>query len=330
MTQQLVPYAAPTAPALQGETEEGLRALYKRLYAVGATDTEFEAFAATALGLGLDPRAKQIYAIQRFDKRENRKVLTIQLGIDGLRLIAQRSGQYDHTDEPLWCGPDGQWTDVWLDATHPPAACKVGVWRKGATGPTVGKVLYREFKQENSSFWRDAPANQLAVRAESQALRKAFQAEIGAAEAALTDAEYTVTELPTRGPATPGPARLQSGAPAPATQATPRDHDAPPVASASRAPESARGGGGAAAAGPAGPELITAAQLRSIRAHLERTGVAENRVLDELNATALDSLSRAEASTLLRELAKRPNAGGAMPPVADDDSDAPETVDEAF
>jgi hypothetical protein len=54
------------------------------------------------------------------------------------------------------------------------------------------------------------------------------------------------------------------------------------------------------------PNRATAKQLDSIQAHLERTGAAL-----APDVGPLEQLSRAEASTLLRDLGKLPNAAAA-------------------
>src|SRR5262245_42663328 len=109
-------------PAVPQEPE----ALIRQAYAPKASPQEFSLYLNICHALGFDPRAKQIYLISRYDKRLGRDVATIQLGIDGYRLLAQRSGAYGGTDLPQWCGPDGVWREVWLDET-PPAACKIAV-----------------------------------------------------------------------------------------------------------------------------------------------------------------------------------------------------------
>jgi hypothetical protein len=63
-------------------------ALIKRQVCVGATDDELKMFLHQAQRSGLDPLARQIYAIKRNGK------MTIQTSIDGFRVVAQRSGQY--------------------------------------------------------------------------------------------------------------------------------------------------------------------------------------------------------------------------------------------
>lgn len=151
--------------------------LIKKTICVGASDDELALFAAVCQRTRLDPFARQIYGI----KRKGR--LSIQVGIDGFRLAAQRTGEADGQGDPLWCGADGKWVDVWL-ADGPPAAAKVTVWRRGQSHPYVGVARYSEYQQPGNDLWRVMPAAMLAKCAEALALRKAFPAELSGVYAA--------------------------------------------------------------------------------------------------------------------------------------------------
>ena len=97
--------------------------------------------------------------------------MSIQVGIDGLRAVAERTGQLDGSSTE-WCGDDGIWADVWL-GSKPPAAAKTTIWRKGSTHPFVGTALFRDYNA-NQGMWGKMPAAMIAKCSESLALRKSF------------------------------------------------------------------------------------------------------------------------------------------------------------
>lgn len=189
-----MPETAMTVAKTQGmtvvnqdwERPENLE-LIKKTVAPGLTDSEFLLFCHVARVRRLDPLQKQIYAMKRrvwnteTNQYEDRMVL--QVGIDGFRSIANRTGFYMPSDMlPL---VEGEGTKdlrvtVWIKKWHELSA----QWMEfGAT------AYYREFVQtkkdkatgklEPVSMWEKMAIGQTEKCAEAKAIRRGWPEELG-------------------------------------------------------------------------------------------------------------------------------------------------------
>ena len=162
-------------------------AALKQLGLANAPKADLAVFLHYAQRTGLDPFARQLYMIERGGR------YTIQASIDGLRIVAQRSGEYAGQVGPFWCGEDGEWIDVWLDS-RPPIAAKVGVMRKGFMEPLWAVAKFDSYNA-NTPIWRKMPDTMIAKCAEALALRKAFPNDLSGI--------YTTEEMEQAGVVTP-------------------------------------------------------------------------------------------------------------------------------
>jgi phage recombination protein Bet len=171
--------------------------ILKATVAKNTTNEQFGLFLQVCRYTGLNPFAKQIYAVVRGNQ------MTIQTGIDGFRVLAERSGRYAGQIGPEWCDDSGVWKDVWL-SDKPPVAARVGVLRRDFDQPIWGVARYASYEQPSNNLWKKMPEVMLAKCAESLALRRAFPSELSGiyTKEEMDQADESPLPTPTPAPAT--------------------------------------------------------------------------------------------------------------------------------
>ncbi len=151
------------AKADGGYTAEQV-SLIKRTIAKDATDDELRLFVQQCERSGLDPFAKQIHFVKRQGK------MTIQTGIDGYRLIADRTGRYVGNDDPVFDDEDS------------PSKATVTVYKlvNGIRCPFTASARWAQYYpgKQQGFMWEKMPHVMLGKCAEALALRKAFPQEL--------------------------------------------------------------------------------------------------------------------------------------------------------
>lgn len=150
--------------------------IMRHTIASGTSPEEFAFFLEVCKYRDLNPFNREIYAVMRKGR------MTIQVGIDGLRKLAERSGKYRGQKGPYFCGEDGIWKEEWLKK-EPPVAAKVGIVRADFAEPVWAVARYDAYVQlkddHPTEMWTKFHDVLLAKCAEALAIRKTFPAECG-------------------------------------------------------------------------------------------------------------------------------------------------------
>jgi phage recombination protein Bet len=152
---------------------------------VPASPAVVEKFLAICRRTGLDPLARQVYCIGRASK--NAVEWSIQTGIDGFRVVADRSGKYAGQDPFEWLTAEHGWVDVFVPVIHGPhpLAARARIYRSDwpADRPAVAVAEWSAYVQTKRNgdpvaMWAQNGAGQLAKCAEALGLRKAFPQDL--------------------------------------------------------------------------------------------------------------------------------------------------------
>ena len=150
--------------------------LIKDTICKGSTNDEFQLFIHACKRTGLDPLMKQIYAVKRWDSNLKRESMTIQTGIDGYRLIAERTGRYCPGREPTY-QYDAQGGLVSATA-YVKKQTLDGTWHEVPATAFYNEFCQRTKEGKPAAMWMKIPHIMLAKCAESLELRKAFPGDV--------------------------------------------------------------------------------------------------------------------------------------------------------
>lgn len=156
-------------------------ALVSRTVAQGADLAELAVFLHSTSALGLDPLLRQSYWIRR--RQSDGTVRgTLQVGIDGFRAIAEKSGSYAGA-EPIEFRGTIEWGYKGAPVVVPELA-RATVWKivGGRKNAFCGEAYWTEFvpsTDREAHMWFKMPRHMLGKVAEAQALRRAFPAQLG-------------------------------------------------------------------------------------------------------------------------------------------------------
>ena len=178
--------------AEQTEFDERQRSALTALGVENATPSDLGVFFHQAQRTGLDPFSKQIYMIARRTYKNGgwETKQTIQVGIDGLRLVARRAanrmGQALSIGSAVWMCENGQWYEAWPRKLGVPVAAKIRVTvGQGVFDAVANTAEYMPTRLDKSSGkmkptgqWGKMPALMIAKCAEALALRKAFPMDL--------------------------------------------------------------------------------------------------------------------------------------------------------
>ena len=205
--------------------------LLKRTVAKGVTDDELALFVHVANHAKLDPFAKQIHAVKRWDGKQRREVMSIQTGIDGFRLIAARTKAHAGTDEAVFEEKDGKPVKATVTVWKVVAGLRVAFTASARWDEYVQTYKDRETGAEKmTGLWAKMPYVMLAKCAEAQALRKAFPADLSGIYAEEEIGTMDVAPAPAVAPGEPEatptiieatPVEAPAAEPTPAPDATP-------------------------------------------------------------------------------------------------------------
>ncbi len=158
------------SPITQSQIE-----VWKNSYCKGCSEDEMQLFINVCMRTGLSPEMRQIFPVPRWDNKLGRNVMTIQTGIDGYRLIAEKTGKYVPGREPTFAYKDGK---LFSATAYVKKLGPDGSWHEVAATAIWDEYCQKAKDGNPTKFWKDMSHTMLAKCAESLVLRRAFPADM--------------------------------------------------------------------------------------------------------------------------------------------------------
>ncbi len=150
--------------------------IIKNMYFKGLDDDNLQIFLHACKRTNLDPFMRQIYPVMRNDYKTNKSVLTIQTGIDGYRLIAERTGKYSPGREAVFSyTPEGR---ILSCTAYVKKMTDDKSWHEVAATAFFDEYCQRTKDGKPTQFWLKMGHTMISKCAEALALRKAFPADL--------------------------------------------------------------------------------------------------------------------------------------------------------
>lgn len=150
------------------------KSVIKNTFCKDLTDNDFSIFLYACARTGLDPFMRQIYAVPRFDG--GTKKMTIQTGIDGYRLIAERTKRYA-PGKPTEFVYDKEGR-LFSSTSYVKKQTGDGTWHEVSATAIFSEYAQTTKTGDLTKFWKQMGHTMIAKCAEALALRKAFPAEL--------------------------------------------------------------------------------------------------------------------------------------------------------
>lgn len=133
---------------------------------------DIELFIHICTEKNLDPLMRQIYPVPVWNSKKKCFVMSVQTGIDGFRILAERTGKYS----------PGKATEFIFDENKRlvGATCYVkkytadGTWHEVAATAFINEYKKPDPEKSRDSFWNRMPSVMIEKVAEARALRRAF------------------------------------------------------------------------------------------------------------------------------------------------------------